>query len=95
MLLSAAAPHTRSPLLSVYRLVKQRNKQNRALEVKIFLPQFLTLTICAASSSSFFHGEELSRFGLRRSGDWDGMELREIGQSKVSFGGRSVGSVVF
>lgn len=95
MLLSAAAPHTAPDPRSVYRLVKQRNKQNLALEVKISLPPSLPLTICASSSSSFFHGEELSRFGLRRSGDWDGMELREIGQSKVSFGGRSMGSAVF
>lgn len=36
MLLSAAAPHTAPDPHSVYRLVKQRNKQNQALEVKIF-----------------------------------------------------------
>lgn len=94
MLLSAAAPHTAPDPHSVYRLVKQRNKQNLALGSED-IPPSLPLTICASSSSSFFHGEELSRFGLRRSGDWDGMELREIGQSKVSFGGRSMGSAVF
>lgn len=60
-------------------------------EEKTFLPP-LPLTICPSSSSPFFHGEELSRCRLWWSRGWDGMELRQIGQSKVSFGGQSVGT---
>ncbi|KAM7372497.1 hypothetical protein PAMP_009661 [Pampus punctatissimus] len=60
-------------------------------EENTFLPP-LPLTICPSSSSPFFHGEKLSRCRLRRSRVWDGMELRQIGQSKVSFGGQSTGT---
>lgn len=69
---------------------REINRSERR-EEKTFLPP-LPLAICPSSSSPFFHGEELSRCRLRRSRGWDGMELRQIGQSKVSLGGQSMGT---
>lgn len=53
MLLSAAAPHTAPDPHSVYRLVKQRNKQNLALEVKISLPPSPSLSVHLHPALSF------------------------------------------
>lgn len=66
------------------------NRSERRDEKTFLRP--LPLAICPSSSSPFFHGEELPRCRLRRPRGWDGMELRQIGQSKVSFSGLSMGT---
>ncbi|KAI9534142.1 hypothetical protein NQZ68_016860 [Dissostichus eleginoides] len=70
------------------RLVKRRNKQKRAQRREHIPPSppphYLPIFI-----QPFFHGEELPRCRVRRSRGWDGMGLRQIGQSKVSSGVQS------
>ena len=77
---------------TVYRLVRRRNKQKPARRRRYSLLPFSSSSPPPPSLSAhlhpalLFHGEELSRCRLRGSRGWDGMELRQIGQSKVSLG---------
>lgn len=86
----SVAPSPPSTPFPVYRLVRRKNKEKREQRRQNIPPP--PLDICPSSSSPFFHGEELSRCMLRRSRGCDGMELRQIGQGKVSLGGQSLGT---
>lgn len=63
---------------------------NRSQRGEDVTPSPPPLAICPSSPSPLFHGEELSRCRLRGSRGWDGMELRQIGQSKVSLGAQTM-----